>query len=35
MSPMDKGESLSRFLAPSLKIIHESGIAYRLNPMGT
>lgn len=35
MSPMDKGESLSEFVAPSLEIIHNSGVPYRLNPMGT
>jgi len=35
MSPFDKGESLSKYVSNSLKIIHESGIPYRINPMGT
>ena len=35
MSPMDKGESVSTYVSRSLKIISESGVDYRLNPMGT
>ena len=35
MSPMDKGESVSEYVSRSLKIIDESGVDYRLNPMGT
>ena len=35
MSPMDKGESVSPFVSRSLKIIDESGVNYKLNPMGT
>ena len=35
MSPMDKGESVSDQVSRSLKIIDESGVPYRLNPMGT
>lgn len=35
MSPLDKGESLSACVSRSLDIIDRSGIAYRLNPMGT
>jgi uncharacterized protein (TIGR00106 family) len=35
MSPMDQGASVSKFVARSLKIIDESGVSYRLNPMGT
>ena len=35
MSPMDKGESVSDYVSRSLKIISESGVNYRLNPMGT
>ena len=35
MSPMDKGESVSEQVSRSLKIIDESGVPYRLNPMGT
>lgn len=35
MSPLDKGESVSKYVSRSLKIIDESKIPYRLNPMGT
>ena len=35
MSPMDKGESVSDYVSRSLKIISESDVDYRLNPMGT
>ena len=35
MSPLDKGESLSPFVARSLDIIDSSGIPYQLTPMGT
>ena len=35
MSPMDKGESVSDYVSRSLNIISESGLDYRLNPMGT
>jgi len=35
MTPMDKGESVSRYVARSLKIVDESGLPYKLNPMGT
>ena len=35
MSPLDKGESLSPYVSRSLKIIHDSNVPYRLNPMGT
>ena len=35
MSPMDKGESLSRYVSRSLNIVDKSGVNYRLNPMGT
>lgn len=35
MSPMDKGESVSDYVSRSLNIILESGVDYRLNPMGT
>ena len=35
MSPMDKGESVSGYVSRSLKIISDSGVDYRLNPMGT
>jgi uncharacterized protein (TIGR00106 family) len=33
--PMDKGESLSPYVARALKIIQGSGLPYGLNPMGT
>ncbi len=35
MSPMDKGESVSQYVARSLEIIADSGVPYRLGPMGT
>ena len=35
MFPLDKGESLSPYVARILDIIDQSGIPYRLNPMGT
>ncbi len=35
MSPLTKGESVSRYVSRSLDIIDRSGIPYRLNPMGT
>jgi uncharacterized protein (TIGR00106 family) len=35
MSPLDKGESVSAYVARSLEIIDRSGVPYRLNPMGT
>jgi uncharacterized protein (TIGR00106 family) len=35
MSPMDKGVSLSAYVARSLDIIDKSGLPYRVNPMGT
>jgi uncharacterized protein (TIGR00106 family) len=35
MSPMDKGESLSTYVARSLDIIDKSGLPYRVTPMGT
>jgi uncharacterized protein (TIGR00106 family) len=35
MSPLDKGESVGKYVSRSLKIIDESGVDYRLNPMGT
>lgn len=35
MSPFDKGESLSEYVARSLDIIDRSGLPYRLTPMGT
>lgn len=35
MSPLGKGESVSPFVAKSLELIDQSGLEYRLNPMGT
>ncbi len=35
MVPLDKGESLSQYVAGSLDIIDQSGLDYKLNPMGT
>ncbi len=35
MTPLDKGVSVSEYVSRSLKIIDDSGVDYRLNPMGT
>ncbi len=35
MTPLDKGESVSEYVARSIDIIDKSGLPYRLNPMGT
>jgi uncharacterized protein (TIGR00106 family) len=35
MSPLGKGESVGEFVARSLDVIDQSGLDYRLNPMGT
>jgi uncharacterized protein (TIGR00106 family) len=35
MSPLQQGESVSRFVARSLDIIDKSGLDYRLHAMGT
>ena len=35
MSPLGKGESVSRYVARSLEIVDASGLPYRINPMGT
>jgi uncharacterized protein (TIGR00106 family) len=35
MFPTDKGESVSPFVARIIKMIDESGIPYKLTPMGT
>jgi len=35
MSPIDKGESLSPYVARILDVIDKSGVAYRLTAMGT
>lgn len=33
--PLDKGESLSEYVARAVKIVKESGLAYKFGPMGT
>lgn len=35
MSPLDKGESVGKYVARSLEIIDDSGLPYKLGPMGT
>ena len=35
MFPLDKGESVSKYVAGSLEIIDKSGLEYRVNSMGT
>lgn len=35
MFPVDKGESLSEYVAGSLEVIGKSGLQYELGPMGT
>jgi len=35
MFPLDKGESLSKYVARSLEIIDQSGLDYRCHAMGT
>ncbi|MEO5340128.1 MAG: MTH1187 family thiamine-binding protein [Magnetococcus sp. MYC-9] len=35
MTPLDKGESVSGYVARSLDIIDKSGLPYKLGPMGT
>ncbi|MBN2339943.1 MAG: MTH1187 family thiamine-binding protein [Deltaproteobacteria bacterium] len=35
MYPVDKGESLSAYVARLIDVIDQSGLAYRLGPMGT
>jgi uncharacterized protein (TIGR00106 family) len=33
--PMDKGESVSGYVSKAVKIIQQSGLSYKLGPMGT
>ena len=33
--PMDKGDSVSVYVSRVLKLIRDSGLDYKLNPMGT
>ncbi len=35
MSPLGKGESVGKYVSRSLEIVDQSGVEYRLNPMGT
>jgi len=35
MIPLDKGDSFSPYVARILRIVDDSGLNYRLNPMGT
>ena len=35
MFPTDKGESVSQFVSRIIKMIDESGVPYKLTPMGT
>ncbi|MBF0427075.1 MAG: MTH1187 family thiamine-binding protein [Magnetococcales bacterium] len=35
MTPLDKGESVSTYVARSLEIIDRSGLPYKMGPMGT
>jgi uncharacterized protein (TIGR00106 family) len=35
MFPTDKGESVSKYVSRIIKMIDESGIPYKLTPMGT
>ena len=35
MSPLGKGESVSKYVSRNLQIIADSGVPYRLGPMGT
>ena len=35
MTPLDKGESVSKYVARSLEIVADSGLPYRFGPMGT
>ncbi|MFO7461914.1 MAG: MTH1187 family thiamine-binding protein [Desulfatiglandales bacterium] len=33
--PVDKGESVSAYVSRAVKVIKESGLPYKLGPMGT
>ncbi|MDR2017734.1 MAG: MTH1187 family thiamine-binding protein [Syntrophobacterales bacterium] len=35
MFPTDKGESVSKYVGRIIKAIDESGVSYKLTPMGT
>lgn len=33
--PLDKGESVGKWIAEVVKLVHESGISYQFTPMAT
>jgi uncharacterized protein (TIGR00106 family) len=35
MWPMDKGESVGRYVARALDVVDKSGLPYKLGPLGT
>lgn len=35
LTPLDKGESVSKYVARSIDIIDKSGLPYKVGPMGT
>ena len=35
MFPMDKGESVSEYVSRVARVVNDSGLNYRLGPMGT
>ena len=35
ISPLDKGISLSKYVARSLELVERSGLPYKITPMGT
>lgn len=35
LTPLDKGESLSKYVSRSIDIVDKSGLPYKLGPMGT
>ncbi len=35
LTPLDKGESVGRYVARAVDVIDRSGLAYQLTPMGT
>ena len=35
ITPLDKGESVSKYVAGSLKLVSESGLNYKISAMGT
>jgi uncharacterized protein (TIGR00106 family) len=35
ITPLDKGESVSKYVSKAVKVIKESGLEWQLTPMGT